>query len=113
MDLKELVRTWFEKWEKGDYQNIPITENFKHSSPFGTIEGKKTYLDLVAANKDKFLNHRFEIRDEIYHENKACVRYLAIHGEDSYEVSEWYYPKDGLIEKIIANFHAGPKPGFG
>ncbi|HMB63152.1 MAG TPA: nuclear transport factor 2 family protein [Eudoraea sp.] len=105
MEIKDLVRTWFRKWETGDFQNIPISENFRHTSPFGTIEGKKEYLKLVEANKDKFLGHRFVIHDEIYGQDKACVRYTAIHGDTSYEVSEWYFPERGLIGEIIAHFN--------
>jgi len=66
MDVKELVRAWYEKWEEGDFHNLPLAENFKHTSPFGTIDGKDEYLNLVGANRDKFLGHRFELHDEIY-----------------------------------------------
>ena len=38
--IKDLVKKWFEVWENGDFQNIPVTEDFKHTSPFGTIDGK-------------------------------------------------------------------------
>lgn len=105
MELKDLVRTWFRKWETGDFQDIPISENFRHTSPFGTICGKKEYLKLVEANKDKFLGHRFVIHDEIYEHDKACVRYTAMQGDNSYEVSEWYFPEGGLIGEIIAHFN--------
>ncbi|QCK16547.1 nuclear transport factor 2 family protein [Mangrovivirga cuniculi] len=106
--MKELVETWFTKWEKGDYQNLPITENFKHSSPFGTIDGKKAYLNLVKENEDKFLGQTFVIHDVIYEKDKACVRYTARQGKDfSLDVSEWYYVKNNLIEKIVAYYHIG------
>lgn len=108
MELKELVRQWFKKWETGDYHNLPITENFKHTSPFGTIEGKKAYLDLVKENEDKFLGQTFEIHDAIYENDKACVQYTARQGKDfSLDVSEWYYFKGELIEEIVAYYHIG------
>nr|WP_299338049.1 nuclear transport factor 2 family protein [Allomuricauda sp.] len=108
MGLKELVSQWFDKWEKGDFLNLPISEDFKHTSPFGTIDGKKAYVDLVKANKDKFLDYVFEIHDAIYDSDKACVRYTAKQGPDfSLDVSEWYYAKDGLIEKIVSYYHIG------
>jgi hypothetical protein len=105
--MKVLVRKWFEKWESGDFLNLPISENFKHTSPFGTIEGKNTYLRLVEANKDKFLGYRFELHDEIYDKDRACVRYTAIQGEFILEVSEWYYSKNGLIDEIVSYYHIG------
>ncbi len=108
MNLKKLVIEWFAKWDKGDFHNLPISNNFKHTSPFGTIDGKKTYIDLVQDNKDKFLGYIFEIHDEIYSDNHACVRYTARQGNDfSLDVSEWYYTKGDLIEEIIAYYHIG------
>ena len=107
MKSNSLVKNWFDKWGEGDFLNLPITENFKHTSPFGTINGKKAYLNLVEENKDKFLGYRFEIHDEIYNEEKACVRYTAIQGNFRLDVSEWYYFNNDLIEKIIAYYHIG------
>lgn len=108
MELKDLVRIWFEKWDNGDYLNLPISDNFKHTSPFGTIDGKSEYLDLVRKNEEKFLGQTFEIHDSIYARDRACVRYTAKQGGNfSLDVSEWYYVKDNLIEEIIAYYHIG------
>ena len=108
MTLKELVTDWFDKWETGAFRDLPITEDFSHTSPFGTIEGRDTYLDLVKENQDKFLGYVFEIHDAIYEADKACVRYTARQGGDFHlDVSEWYYLKDGLIQQIIAYYHIG------
>ena len=108
MNTKTLVNDWFDKWDKGDFPELPIAENFRHTSPFGTIEGKKAYLDLVRDNKDKFLGYRFEIHDGIYEKDRACVRYTARQGEDfRLDVSEWYYVKGSLIEEIAAYYHIG------
>jgi hypothetical protein len=107
MILKELVQKWFIKWKEGDFLDFPISENFRHTSPFGTISGKKEYIKLVEENKDKFLGYTFEIHDEIYEKDRACVRYTAKQEDFSLDVSEWYYPKDDLIEEIIAYYHIG------
>ncbi len=53
MEIRELVQVWFDKWKTGDYLNIPVSDNFKHTSPYGTIDGKEAYLKIVEANKDK------------------------------------------------------------
>ena len=108
MELNDLVEQWFQKWNKGDYLNLPISENFKHTSPFGVIEGKTAYLDLVKENEDKFLGQTFEIHDTIYLKNKACVRYTAKQATNfSLDVSEWYYVKNNRIEEIVAYYHIG------
>ena len=107
MNGKQLVMTWFRKWEEGDFLNLPISENFKHTSPFGTIDGKAEYLKLVKANEDKFLGYQFEIKDLLYDNEKACTRYIAIQGDFKLDVSEWYTFKDECIEEIIAYYHIG------
>lgn len=105
VDSKLIVQKWFKTWESGDYLNLPISDNFKHTSPYGTIKGKKEYLNLVQSNKEKFLDHQFQILDGIYEENKACLRYLAIQGDFRLEVSEWYYILKGEIVEIVAYYN--------
>ncbi len=105
MEIMDLVNAWFERWENGEFMNLPISENFTHTSPYGTIEGKKAYLDLIVANINKFLGHRFEIHDVIYEENKACIRYTAKKGNFSLDVSEWHYVKEGKIDKVVAYYN--------
>lgn len=105
MDIQALVQTWFEKWETGDYLEIPVADNFKHTSPYGTIEGKKAYLKIVEANKDKFLDNHIEIKDEIYEDDRACVRYTITQGDFTMEVSEWLYKEDEQIKEIISYYN--------
>ena len=107
MEIKNLIKIWFKKWEDGAFLDLPIAENFRHTSPFGTINGKREYLSLVEKNKDKFFGYKFNLLDEIYFENKACVRYTAIQGDFNLDVSEWYYIKNDLIEEIVAYYHIG------
>lgn len=90
MDTEILVKDWFSKWETGDFMNLPLADNFQHTSPFGTISGKKAYLNLIKENKEKFLGYKFEIYDSMYEENKACVRYTGSQGDFVLDVSEWY-----------------------
>ena len=38
MKMHPAVSQWFECWNSGDTDNLPITDDFKHTSPFGVIE---------------------------------------------------------------------------
>ncbi|MEM9000118.1 MAG: nuclear transport factor 2 family protein [Bacteroidota bacterium] len=105
MNAKELVKTWFKKWEEGDFLNLPISESFKHTSPYGSITGKRAYIDLVKAHKPRFLGHRFKLHDELYENQKACVRYTAIKEDFILDVSEWYFIKNNQIEEIMAYYN--------
>ncbi len=108
MKIQELVKDWYAKWNSGDFFNLPLAEGFKHTSPFGTVDGKKAYLDLVQENKDKFLGYKFIIHDALYEGNRGCVRYTAKQGEDfSLDVSEWIYTENELIKEIVAYYHIG------
>lgn len=107
MKVNELVKDWFYKWQTGDFLHLPISKDFQHQSPFGLIKGKSNYLELVQNNKDKFLGYQFNIHDEIFFHNKACVRYTGTQNEFSLDVSEWYYCQDDLIYKIVAYYHIG------
>ena len=107
MSTKTLVNDWFTKWQAGQFRELPISDNFRHTSPFGTIEGKPAYLTLVEENQDKFLGYQFHIHDQIVSGDSACVRYTASQGDFVLDVSEWYYTSNGLIDQIIAYYHIG------
>lgn len=103
--MKELVESWFDNWETGDFMNLPISEDFRHTSPYGVIEGKESYLDLVRANLDKFLGHQFVLHDQLYESDRACIRYTAIKDDFQLEVSEWHYQRDNKIQEIVAYYN--------
>ena len=100
-----LVTEWFNIWDRGDFENLPLTEDFTHSSPYGTISGKANYLALVEPNKDKFLGNRIELQDEMYGDRRAAVRYMIHNPAFSMEVSEWLYTRDGLISRVHAYYN--------
>ncbi len=107
-ETEALIKEWFDRWEKGDFLNLPISADFKHTSPFGTTEGKKAYIDLINENRDKFLGYVFDIQGSIFETDKACVRYTAKQGQDFVlDVSEWYYIKNNMIHEIVSYYHIG------
>ena len=108
MNTKQLVQQWFDLWITGDYPNLPLSDNFTHTSPFGTIHGKTAYIDIIKENEEKFLGYTFELHDGIYQDQKACVQYTAKQGDDfRLNISEWYYIEKGLIDKIVSYYHIG------
>lgn len=107
--MKKLVHRWFDVWRKGNFQDIPVTDDFKHTSPYGTIEGKKEYLEVVEANREKFLGHTFEIHDEIYAEKEGCIRYTARKDDFFLEVTEWHFASEDGISEIVAYYNIEEK----
>lgn len=105
MSVESLIERWFTLWEKGDFNYLPLSDDFVHRSPFGVIKGKTAYLHLVSSNEEQFLGYSFEIHSCLTSDSLGCVRYTAKKKEFSLEVSEWHYVKDGLINEIIAYYH--------
>ncbi len=105
MEIKQLVKKWFEVWVNGDFENIPVTEDFKHTSPYGTIETRKNYFSLIETNRDKFLGNRFKFHDEIYEVDRACIRYTVSKDDFTMEVTEWHYIGKNGIREIVAYYN--------
>ncbi len=112
MEIKKVVTDWFKKWDEGDIENLPISEDFSHSSPYGTIMGKEAYLDLVRPNKSKFLGNVITLQDELYNGDRAAVRYHLENKNEGFSmvVSEWIYAESGLIKTIHAYYQVGEIP---
>jgi limonene-1,2-epoxide hydrolase len=106
-DLRSLVARWFEAWETGDYRAIPVTDDFTHTSPFGTVDGKAAYLSLVESNEDQFLGFTFDVHDEVHADGAACVRYTARKGDFSLEASEWFFGTVAGIDRIVSYYNLG------
>ncbi len=106
-NIYSIVEKWFSCWETGELDQLPITNDFEHTSPFGTISSKSTYLDIVEKNKDRFLGKSFQIIDKIIEGNNACVRYEVINPDGNMDVCEWYTMEGGLIKNIYSYYNIG------
>ena len=85
--------------------SLPLATDFSHTSPYGVVTGKDNYLKIANDNKDMFLGNTFEIHDELYTTNKACIRYTMYSKNASLEVTEWFYFENNLIKEIVAYYH--------
>ena len=105
MSIQQLVDLWFEIWKAGNFEDLPLAEDFTHISPYGTVNGKAAYLALADANREAFTGNTFDIHEKLFNKNRACIRYTMNSPTGTLEVSEWIYEKDGLIWKIIAYYN--------
>jgi len=67
-NLPSPVAQWFDCWNSGDIDNLPLADDFRHKSPFGTIETKARYLEIVNKNRDSFLGNRLAVLKQIVDE---------------------------------------------
>ena len=105
MSIQELVHTWFELWKTGEFESLPLSENFTHTSPYGTVKSRAAYFALAAANREAFTGNTFDIHEMLFDKNRACIRYTMNSPTGTLEVSEWIYETNGLISKIIAYYN--------
>ena len=105
---RTLVDTWFDAFREKDIGKLERTlaEEFVHTSPFGAIEGRQAYLNLVRENSEAFFSPTIEIIDVIAGDDSFAVRYLV----DGNPACDCIYARDGQITRIFSYYHVGEKP---
>lgn len=100
----ELVRAYLEAIVRKDFESLPLAEYVRHSSPFGTIENKKDFVEacklIVAQTK------AIEIKREITDGDTVCMHYEAVASGKRMPMTEWFTIKNGLITDIKVYFDA-------
>lgn len=103
---REVVDGWFAAYREKDISKLELAEDFVHSSPFGEISGRQSYLDLVRANEEAFFSPAIEILDVLECGDKFAVRYLL----NDNPACDCFYVVDGQILRIFSYYHVGEKP---
>lgn len=105
---RELADSWFDAFQEKDLSKLLLAEDFIHSSPFGEIKGRDTYLEMVRGNPEAFFSPTIEIIDVLDSGDRFAVRYL-VNGNPA---CDCIYVDDGQISKIYSYYHYGEKPSF-
>ena len=105
---ENMAAAWFRAFENKDLSTLALADDFVHSSPYGDIEGRQTYLDLVNTNKEAFFSPVIEILDIIDGGDSYAVRYL-VNGNPA---CDCIYVRGGEIAHIHSYYHVGKKPAF-
>lgn len=104
------VTQWFACWNKGVVDDLPITDDFCHTSPFGTIKTKTRYLEIVNKNRESFLGNRLDLLKKIVDGDNVCVQFRQTRADDpDFEmiVCEWYVLDGGRIKEIESFYNIG------
>ncbi|MEM7114230.1 MAG: nuclear transport factor 2 family protein [Chloroflexota bacterium] len=105
---REVVDAWLDAFREKDISKLKLAEDFLHSSPFGEIKGRETYLALVRANPQAFFSPTLTTIDVLDCGDKFAVRYL-VNGNPA---CDCIYVRDGEIAEIYSYYHYGEKPSF-
>ena len=108
-EVHPVVTKWLSCWETGNIEELPIVDDFCHTSPFGTIESKQRYLEIVGKNKADFLGNTLTVINQIAQGNKVCVQFEQKNSNTGLEmvVCEWYTLEGNLIKEIRSFYNVG------
>ena len=73
-NAERLARAWIQGWIDGDPDGIPLSDDFVHTSPFGTIEGREIYLEKIKPASDANVA-RLAILKTMGAEDGAVIRF--------------------------------------
>jgi len=105
---ENLAQAWFDAFGRKDLSELALAEDLVHSSPYGDIESRQAYLDLVDQNPAAFFSPEITILDVIAGADAYAVRYL-VNGNPA---CDCIYVRDDQIAKIHSHYHVGEKPRF-
>ena len=108
-DLHPVVAKWISCWDSGKVDDLPITNDFSHTSPFGTIAPKEKYMDIVHKNKADFLGNTLTVKKQIREGNQVCVQFEQHNKNTGLKMSvcEWYVIEGDLIKEIRSFYNIG------
>ena len=104
----QLAMDWINAWITGDLSLLKLAEDFSHTSPFGTLEGRKHYLDTIIPAYEQNVAE-IEFQEIIADENRAVLRFLAKGPDGVTPTTEWIYCSDGVIKSIVSYYSQGSK----
>lgn len=74
--IEQLSRRWILVWNDGDPATLPLAEDFRHASPYGVLEGREHYLEVVVPMARQNVA-KLTIEDVLVSGSQSVVRYLV------------------------------------
>lgn len=100
-----LARAWIERWNEGEPDLIPLAEDFKHTSPFGCVEGRRKYLDWVKPLAAENVSE-LRILRTLADGNEATIHFEMQTAKGPVQVCDWVVVDDGRITEIHSFYDA-------
>lgn len=105
MTAEELARLWIERWNAGDPDSIPLAEEFKHTSPFGCVEGREEYLEWVKPLAARNVAGLRIVRT-LGSADEAVIHFEMETPQGPVQVCDWVVARDGEIKEIHSFYDA-------
>lgn len=110
-DAKRLARLWIEVWDGGDPTTLPLAAGFVHESPFGRIEGRARYLEIVRPLAEANVAS-LRVRDVIAEGDRACVSFVMRTGGVEVGCCDWVTVSGGEIVSVRSHYDTRDLPHF-
>jgi len=104
-DAERLARAWIQGWIDGKPDDIPLAENFTHSSPFGTVSGRQKYLDWVKPLAEKNVQE-LSIVKTLGDDTEAVIWFEMTGPEGPVPSVDWIHTENGEITAIHSFYDA-------
>ena len=97
----DLAVGWIEAWKRMDLEWLKarLAPDFVHTSPFGRLEGRETYLEAVVPMAQKSVME-LTIKDVIASGDQAAVRFENRTPGGVVESCDWVRIEDDQIQEI-------------
>lgn len=100
-----LARVWITCWNEGTPDDIPLAENFVHTSPFGRVEGREKYLAWVKPLAKQNVTE-LRILRTLAGPNEAVIHFEMQTPKGTIQVCDWVVVEDGQIREIHSFYDA-------
>lgn len=106
---EHLARLWIELWNEGKPDDIPLAEDFVHTSPFGVMSGKTQYLETVKPLAAENVTE-LTIKSILSNDKEAAIRFTMKSPNGPIEVVDWVSVENGLIIAITSFYDPSKLP---
>jgi len=110
-EAKKLAREWIEVWGRDDPSVLPLAENFVHVSPFGRIEGRDRYLEVVRPLAEANVA-ALQVQDVLAEGNRACVAFSMDTPNGPVACCDWVVVEQGRILSVHSYYDSRNLPHY-
>ncbi len=104
-----LARAWIDGWNAGQPDENPLAPGFVHTSPFGTVSGRETYLDWVKPLAAKNVT-ALKIMRTLGNDSECAIWFEMTIPGGVVQVCDWVQTEKDQIVAITSFYDASQLP---
>lgn len=104
-EAERLARAWIEGWIRSTPDQIPLADEFVHSSPFGVVAGREKYLEWVKPLAAKNVAS-LKILKTVGNQFEAAIWFEMTTPQGTVPCCDWVEVEDGEIIAVNSFYDA-------